>query len=82
MEEAAIYEKVTEVFRDVFADDSLQLTPNTSARDIEEWDSMKMVSIVLAIEEEFDIVTRTHEIDALQTVGDFVALIQRKTERS
>lgn len=69
---------LTDIFRETFADPTLVLAPEMTAKDIEGWDSLKMVIIILAVEERFGIEMRTREMDALRCVGDFAALIERK----
>jgi acyl carrier protein len=69
---------LTEIFRETFADPGLVLAPEMSAKEIEGWDSLKMVIIILAVEERFGIELRTREMDALRCVGDFFSLIERK----
>jgi len=49
------------------------------ARDIPSWDSAKMVMLILAVEESFDVRFRSREIDALRSVGDWVRLIDVRT---
>jgi acyl carrier protein len=75
MTEADIYATLTEIFHDCFDDKSIVLSAATSARDIEGWDSAKMVYLILAVEERFAIRMRSREIDALRCVGDWVRLI-------
>ena len=53
-----------------------------AARDVEGWDSAKMVTIILAVEDEFSIRMRSRDVDALRSVGDFVALIGRLASAS
>ena len=50
-----ILEKLTLVFRDVLDDETLSLSPDTTASDIEEWDSLSQIKIILACEKIFDI---------------------------
>jgi acyl carrier protein len=69
---------LTEIFRETFADPNLVVAPEMTAKDIEGWDSLKMVIIILAVEERFGIEFRTREMDALRCVGDFAALIEQK----
>lgn len=69
---------LTEIFREVFADPALELAPEMTAKDVAGWDSLKMVIIILAVEERFGIELRTREMDALHCVGDFVSLIREK----
>ena len=78
MSKAEIYQKLTEMFREFFDDPAIVLRPETSARDIDGWDSAKMVTIIIGVEEAFGFEARSHEIDRLQCVGDFVALIQAR----
>ncbi len=75
MMEAEIYAGLTAIFRETFADLTLALRSEMSAADIDGWDSLKMVMIIMAVEERFDIRLRTREMDQLRCVGDFVALI-------
>jgi acyl carrier protein len=75
MSEAEIYERLTQIFRTLFEDAAITLSPDTTARNINGWDSARMMSIILAVEEEFAFEMDSNEIDALQSVGDFVAVI-------
>jgi acyl carrier protein len=70
---------LTDVFRETFGDPSLVLRPDMTARDVAGWDSLKMVIIIMAVEERFGIEMRTREMDGLRCVGDFISLIERKT---
>ena len=75
MSEAEIYAALTEIFRDVFLDDDMQLTPALSARDVDGWDSFKQTEIILATETRFGIRLKTQEIDNLSCVGDLAGVI-------
>lgn len=77
--EADIYTALTEMFRDIFQRDDMELTPTLNARDVQGWDSFKQIEIVMASEERWGIKFRTRELDSLQSVGDLVAMIGRKT---
>lgn len=81
MDRATILTELTAVFRDVFNDDALTLTPETAADDVEGWDSMKHIVIVAETERRFGLKFRMTEIDELTNVGDFAALIEAKTGR-
>ncbi len=76
--EAAIYEGLTEVFHDVFGDDSLTLTPTLSADQVPGWDSVRMVTIILGVEQHFGVKLRSREVDQLKNVGDLARLVQTK----
>ncbi len=78
MTEAEITGKLTDIFRDVFDDDSIVLRGDMTADDIPEWDSMTHVTLVVAAERTFKIKFRTAEIEELHDVGDFVHLIAAK----
>ena len=70
--------RAQEVFRDVFDDDGLEIFDEMAAKDIEEWDSLKQVQLIVAAEQEFKITFKTAEVMDLQNVGEFIALIQSK----
>ena len=77
-----VTERLTRIFRAVFADDALVLRPSMTARDVEGWDSAKMVTLILEVEDAFNIRLRGRDIDALRSVGDFEALIGRLVARN
>jgi acyl carrier protein len=78
MTEPEIYAALTEVFHDVFDDDGIALTPDTTADDVEGWDSQAHVNLVVAAEAQFGVRFRTAELEMLHNVGDFVRLIAAK----
>ena len=65
-----------ETFRQVFDDDGLVVTPDTSRLDLAEWDSVAHVKLILSLEEEFGIRFSEDEVTSLQTVGDLLAAIE------
>jgi acyl carrier protein len=73
-----IRQSLTEVFREVFDDNTLVLQDETNADDIEAWDSYMHINIVVATEMRFGIKFQTSEIEALRNVGEFIELISRK----
>ena len=72
------YATLTDVFRDVFDDDSIVLHENTTADDIADWDSQSHITLILAAEMRFGVKFRTSELDSLKNVGDFASLIEAK----
>jgi acyl carrier protein len=78
MERADIYTKLNEVFRDVFDDDSITVNDNTTANDIEDWDSLEHINLVVAVENCFKIKFNMGEVAALKNVGEMVGLISAK----
>ena len=77
MDRTKIYEKLQRAFDQIFLDDVI-VTPELSAADVEEWDSLLHVSLVLAIEQKFGIRFRVGEVEATQNVGDLAELIAKK----
>ena len=78
MQTSEIYEKLTELFRELFADDSIVLTPQTTADDIDGWDSFNHISVIVAVETRFGVKMTTAQIEGLATVGALVAAIESK----
>jgi acyl carrier protein len=67
------------IFHATFEDDAIELRPETTAADILGWDSLRMVMLIVAVEERFGIETCSAEIDQLRCVGDLARLIRDKT---
>ncbi len=78
MTEQEIYSALTEIFHDIFDDDSLVLTPQLSAADVSKWDSMNMILILVAVEQRLGVKLRSREVNDLRNVGDLVAVISRR----
>ena len=78
MNNAEIWKLATSVFRETLDRDDLVLTPQLTARDVEGWDSLSHILLVVAVEQKFGIKFSTGEIDGLENVGQFIALIERK----
>jgi acyl carrier protein len=76
-----IYKQLTEVFRDLFDDDAITLTAETTAADIPGWNSLMHVNLILAAEERFKVKFRTSELESLHKVGNLADLIQLKLEQ-
>jgi acyl carrier protein len=71
--------KVQGIFRDVFDNEMLTISRQTGADDIEEWDSLAHVSLVVAMEKEFNIKFSLDELQQMMNVGNILDLIERKT---
>jgi acyl carrier protein len=71
------HEELTDVFRSVFGDESLEVHPSSTADDVDGWDSLAQVSLVFAIEERFAISLSAEELEAMENVGDMIAAIDR-----
>ena len=79
MDEPQIYAQLSEVFQSVFDDDSIQLTPELSAKDVDGWDSIAHIRLILTVEKAFKIKFSTSEVGKLANVGDLLALIKART---
>lgn len=70
-----IFEKLTAVFQDVFDDEDISISENTTAADIEDWDSLTHIMLLAAVEDEFSIKFDIKSVLALKNVGEMVDLI-------
>ena len=81
MTELATQDRVRNLMMDVFDIDDLEITTATTAEDVEEWDSLHHIRLIVAIERAFKIRFSNPEVEALKNVGDLVTLIDRKAGR-
>ncbi len=72
------YSKLNEVFRDVFDDESIEVNDATTANDIEGWDSLEHINLVVAVEKCFGIKFNMGEVAKLKNVGEMMDLILSK----
>ena len=77
MNEQQIFDAVQNIFRDNFDDDSLVLTRETTADDIEDWDSLEQINLLTAIEKTFNIKFKLADVRGLKDVGDLLDLVAR-----
>jgi len=75
-----IYEQLNDIFHDTFDDDSIRVTPETTAADVPDWDSVNHINLMVAVEARFKIKFKTAELESLHNVGHLVDLIQSKLE--
>ncbi len=75
-----VYEKMNEIFRNVFDDESIILQDETSAEDIDDWDSLEQINLIVAIENEFGMMFDMAEVADLANVGEMVDLILSRDE--
>ena len=78
MDESDIYGRLTEIFEDVFDEDSIAVTPSLTAKDVDGWDSLTHIRLLLTVEKAFKVKFSTSEIGKLESVGDLVKLIQAR----
>ncbi len=73
-----IFERVNNVFRDVFDDDEIVVDANTTSADIDDWDSLEHINLIVAIENEFGIKFGMNEVTGMKNVGEMVEIISKK----
>jgi len=71
-----IFGKLNEVFRDVFEDDGITVNDQTTADDIEDWDSLEHINLINAVEQEFGIKFNMGQIVSMKNVGEMVTIIE------
>ncbi len=80
MSREQIFEKLTDVFRDVFDDETLIIHDATNAEDIEDWDSLSHITLVSTVEDEFGIRFDMKAVTGLKNVGEMADLIEKLLE--
>ena len=78
MDRSEILAKIEEIFREELELDDLVLTDETTADDVEEWDSLSHVQLVAAMEEAFGIEFKSREILSWENIGDLIDSIEKK----
>ena len=78
MEKTEIVKKLTPVFRKVFGNNSLELTDELSALDVENWDSLSHMLLIAEVENNFAIKFRLKDLNKMANVGDMIAIISSK----
>lgn len=71
-----IYSRLNEVFRDVFDDDSIEVNAETTADDIEDWDSLNHITLIDAVESEFGVRFTMGEVSGMKNVGEMAEIIK------
>ena len=78
MSKTEILEKLNEIFRDVFDDEDLTVEEATTAADVEGWDSLRHITLLAAIEDEFDIEFSMGQTVSMKNVGEMVDYIEEE----
>ena len=76
-----IFDRLNDVFRDVFDDDSLTVTAATTAADIEDWDSLSHITLVSAVEDEFRMKFSMKEVVEMKNVGELIDIVAARRKR-
>ena len=75
-----VFEKLNEVFRDIFDDGAIVVSDTTNADDIEDWDSLSHINLVVSVEKEFGIKFSMGETQKMKNVGEMVDIILERTK--
>lgn len=70
-----VYERLNDVFREVFDDDTIEVNDATTSDDIDEWDSFEHINLVVAVEEEFGFKIPMGKTVTMKNVGEMVDII-------
>jgi len=73
-----VRDRLQTVFRETFDDDSIELADEMTAEDLDDWDSVSHISLVLAVEREFGVTLNAAEIGSLENVGAMIAMLRAK----
>ena len=81
MSREEVFEKLDQVFQDVFDDESLHVTDETTAGDVDGWDSLEHIDLMASVERAFGIRFSMGEITRMKNVGEMADLILEKREQ-
>ncbi|HVN86446.1 MAG TPA: acyl carrier protein [Candidatus Binatia bacterium] len=82
MNGAEIRARLTPIFREVFDDDTIEIRDEMTAKDVEEWDSLNHINLIVAVERSFGVKFTTKEVSNLANVGEFIGLIAAKLAKA
>ncbi len=75
---AELYQRLTSIFQDVFEDDSIVVTPELTAKDVPEWDSLSHIRLILEVQKAFKVKFSAAQTASLKNVGELAQLIRSK----
>ena len=81
MTEIEIIKKLGDIFQDIFDDENLIISNDTTAEDIDDWDSLAHITLIVAVEKDFNFKVTLGELQGLKNVGDMVGLIGKKSDQ-
>ncbi len=81
MEKSEVLKQVTEIFIDILDKEDIELTDQTTANDIEEWDSLAHIRLVVAIEKKFNIHFSSKEIQSWDNVGEMINSVYNRVNK-
>ena len=78
MDTNQILDELNNIFRNVLNNKDINLTPETTAKDVAKWDSLSNIHLVVEIEAHFKVRFKTSEIQEWKNVGDLMAALEKK----
>ena len=78
MKHEVLFERINAIFRDVFDDENITVTESTIADDVEDWDSLANINLIVTIESEFGIKFSIDEVANMKNVGEMANIIISK----
>ena len=75
MDRDTVFSKVQEIFRDVFDDEELVINDTTNSDDIEDWDSLEHIALIVSMEKEFNLKFDIKQVNKLENVGQMIDMI-------
>ena len=75
MDRQTIFDRLNKVFQTIFDDENIVVNEKTTSDDIEDWDSLEHINLIVAIEQEFGIKFSMGEVTSMKNVGDMVNII-------
>ena len=75
MHKNEVIERLNDIFRDVFGDDSITVNEATTSDDIEDWDSIEHINLIGTVEDEFGLRFRMREVSGMKNVGEMIDII-------
>jgi acyl carrier protein len=82
MTDQELYAELNGIFRRVLDDDTIILTPSTTTEDVDGWDSVNHIFIVVELEKQFGVKFHAAEMEELKNVGELVTLVREKLEKA
>lgn len=80
MTETEIFTRLNRVFRKVFDDPAITVTRKTTAKDIEDWDSLEHITLIGAVEREFRMRFTMKEVSSMKNVGEMADIIASRAK--
>lgn len=73
-----VFEKLNQVFEDVFDDEEIRVNDNTTSEDIEDWDSLEHINLIVAVEKKFGMKFNMGEVTTMKNVGEMADIILKR----